>query len=491
MFNRETHKSRGFGFIVFELEGSVDGVCAQREHFIDGKLVSPLDHHHCTATPSHPLQVEVKRAVPRSKILSPVSSSCHPPLSSSSSSFRQSAPSFINTSRSHSSDQTDTSPFPPSPGGLSSYAAALKSGSSETRSTRDSPSLSSSPSPQSQSFLHTHGLLSEPINVTGYHLRSHANTLSDLDLQHQHSTFGYDYAFKQQQHRFHDEQNFHSPTSSLGSPSVPSRHRALTESYLLMQSQQQQPFLRQHSYGSVLNPPPPPSASHYTSSTPDYLHHDQRSSPGPLNAFSSPSSPSHQHGQLNRETVFRNSANTAHPSSSWNSDVESQRGHIERSVSFGGVGWAPSSLTSSSRRGFSDVGLNDLTVTLNSSPTHHLGPPAAPSSKEAWSSFIDLGMELHLPPPPEDSTNGLSVRRDDEFYAEYDLSLLPATAIVNLSRGEESGGIQELRLQAREFIPMSQQRYQPTQERQSQDQQWISGCSPTASSPLIMPSQFT
>lgn len=40
MFNRETHKSRGFGFIVFESEVGVDAVCAEREHIIDGKLVS-------------------------------------------------------------------------------------------------------------------------------------------------------------------------------------------------------------------------------------------------------------------------------------------------------------------------------------------------------------------------------------------------------------------------------------------------------------------
>lgn len=39
MFNRETHKSRGFGFVVYELEKSVDGVCAEKEHYIDGKLV--------------------------------------------------------------------------------------------------------------------------------------------------------------------------------------------------------------------------------------------------------------------------------------------------------------------------------------------------------------------------------------------------------------------------------------------------------------------
>ena len=51
MFNRETHKSRGFGFIVFEVEKSAENVCAQIEdHVIDGKVV------------------EVKRAIPRSKI---------------------------------------------------------------------------------------------------------------------------------------------------------------------------------------------------------------------------------------------------------------------------------------------------------------------------------------------------------------------------------------------------------------------------------------
>jgi hypothetical protein len=40
MFNRETHKSRGFGFIIFDNEASVDQVCDEREHTIDGKTVS-------------------------------------------------------------------------------------------------------------------------------------------------------------------------------------------------------------------------------------------------------------------------------------------------------------------------------------------------------------------------------------------------------------------------------------------------------------------
>jgi RNA-binding protein Musashi len=40
MFNRETHKSRGFGFVVFEQEYSAVKVCATDEHCIDGKVVS-------------------------------------------------------------------------------------------------------------------------------------------------------------------------------------------------------------------------------------------------------------------------------------------------------------------------------------------------------------------------------------------------------------------------------------------------------------------
>jgi RNA recognition motif-containing protein len=42
MFNRETHKSRGFGFIVFELERSAELVCLEKEHIIDGKVVSGI-----------------------------------------------------------------------------------------------------------------------------------------------------------------------------------------------------------------------------------------------------------------------------------------------------------------------------------------------------------------------------------------------------------------------------------------------------------------
>lgn len=39
MFNRETNKSRGFGFVIFESENSVDLVLQEVNHVIDGKSV--------------------------------------------------------------------------------------------------------------------------------------------------------------------------------------------------------------------------------------------------------------------------------------------------------------------------------------------------------------------------------------------------------------------------------------------------------------------
>lgn len=53
MFNRETNKSRGFGFVIFESESSVEVVLQEKNHVIDGK------------------SVEVKRAVPRTDVPPP------------------------------------------------------------------------------------------------------------------------------------------------------------------------------------------------------------------------------------------------------------------------------------------------------------------------------------------------------------------------------------------------------------------------------------
>lgn len=49
MFNRETHKSRGFGFVVFESEDAANAVLQSTHHTVNGKVV------------------EVKRAVPRAQ----------------------------------------------------------------------------------------------------------------------------------------------------------------------------------------------------------------------------------------------------------------------------------------------------------------------------------------------------------------------------------------------------------------------------------------
>jgi hypothetical protein len=80
---RETHKSRGFCYVVFEDEASVDHVLQRRQHSIDGKMVSPLDP--LTAVWSRAAgpdacvtlvcaQMEVKRAIPRNQVASPIES---------------------------------------------------------------------------------------------------------------------------------------------------------------------------------------------------------------------------------------------------------------------------------------------------------------------------------------------------------------------------------------------------------------------------------
>lgn len=74
MFNRETQKSRGFGFIVFDNEEAVERVLRQPTHIIDGKMVRLFRSSLLQLYGFSPRvallvsQVEVKRAIPRSKI---------------------------------------------------------------------------------------------------------------------------------------------------------------------------------------------------------------------------------------------------------------------------------------------------------------------------------------------------------------------------------------------------------------------------------------
>jgi hypothetical protein len=163
MFNRETHKSRGFGFIVFEKEIGAERVCADKEHIISDKVV------------------EVKRAIPRSKIAmtgnslpSKLDSSGGSPPSSSSRAMRRrtmstgsaqlSASSMVLSGNSSTLTLTSTaatasvsvskkvfhgtaggSPLPPRPNTNSgaSYAAALLMGSGAVPTPSMSLALSS------------------------------------------------------------------------------------------------------------------------------------------------------------------------------------------------------------------------------------------------------------------------------------------------------------------------------------------------------------
>jgi hypothetical protein len=150
--------------------------------------------------------------------------------------------------------------------------------------------------------------------------------------------------------------------------------------------------------------------------------------------------------------------------------------------------------------------LTDISIPFNSSnhiPVGATTAAAAPSSREAWSSLLDLGMEFHLPPTDaalsSDSFHDLhSMQLND--YSESSTFQFEVLVAEPHDGADHSGsgdrGIQELRLQAREFIPQSHQQYQthhsmalPPPPPQSPSQQWKTTTpSSTTASPL--PSHF-
>lgn len=103
MFNRETNKSRGFGFVIFETESSVEHVLQEQHHIIDGKTV------------------EVKRAVPRRNV--GTSTSENGTLASSPNSSDGS----LETSHASVASPPSSSSFT-SGGTLGGYAAAVRFG---------------------------------------------------------------------------------------------------------------------------------------------------------------------------------------------------------------------------------------------------------------------------------------------------------------------------------------------------------------------------
>lgn len=129
MFNRETHKSRGFGFIVFETEHSVDLVCDQEEHIIDGKTV------------------EVKRAIPRSKLSN---GSASPTLSAQS-------------SRSALANSNQSSPTSSHASHAEYYARVVTPSTNKSSSSRQSPGQSSLPGSGNGDSVSSPLLLSSPM----------------------------------------------------------------------------------------------------------------------------------------------------------------------------------------------------------------------------------------------------------------------------------------------------------------------------------------
>lgn len=426
-------------------------------------------------------------------------------LSSSPTVYQPSTPIFSSNNEIENLDNFSLTSEKSSSAPAASYAAALKSGSHTSMPETGAPAVvqshphqsvqsaipfDQSPS-QSSSSPYLHGLLSEPVNVTGYHLRSHASSLSEMDLNNSIFSFGsYDHAFHHHQQQF--DHYSYTPNSPI-TPPMPLRHRAVTESYLLEQSPQsqgKQSYLHQSMYqrnqtasfaSTMMNSQVPEYRQEYLRQEELTAHCNSRSpSIHSMHADSHSTSPLQQFNQAVNTPIWEG--------------FENHRTNIERSVS---LGWAPSSITSPSRRGMSDVGLTDISITLHSNSTINPSIPMqqpAPS-EEAWSSLVDLNVGMQLPPRNSNiDPNDLSVRLDYDysmsFHQDHRYSDASNLHVSGRSSSHMTGspsrntsltmtnenhpiaeGIQELRLQAKEFVPQSQQ--------QSQQQQQWSGSNST------------
>eukprot|EP00602_Paraphysomonas_sp_CaronLab_P003969 CAMPEP_0185017442 /NCGR_PEP_ID=MMETSP1103-20130426/396_1 /TAXON_ID=36769 /ORGANISM="Paraphysomonas bandaiensis, Strain Caron Lab Isolate" /LENGTH=672 /DNA_ID=CAMNT_0027546861 /DNA_START=81 /DNA_END=2096 /DNA_ORIENTATION=+ len=502
MFNRETHKSRGFGFIVFESESGVDNVCAVKEHVIDGKMV------------------EVKRAVPRSKIGSNSSSNSgsgngkghtvsnsaksgtsgvvkpasadsvrKPSLSGGNGLNPPASPQSSNTKPPTPSGSSSAAPGPASRRaavGTASYAAALKSGASTTGTSAGDTSPRTIGSPGG-----THTELdsskSSPL-VTGQQM-----PVQPL-LQHQ--------------------EQFPLPTSPIGTGPA-NRHRSHSESFLNMAQKPQHHFQHQQqqqsnvSFMGALGGPSLVGPMHQQQQqqpmqTPNQpMYYDNYGSHFQLPNLNQ------QQGHDSSRNAFgmpMQQASSAPDSGMWMGGGGDgvYRSDVERSSSLGGLGWMPSSFASSppdTRRCLSDLGLNmgfgvdsgGLSQQSDSGDLHGLVPPPNPS---AWASMVDVGSGFggmqgnsgfqqqgqNQPPfgsPPQQSQH--SLHEGSPFRAEssdvsrhsnalggsgdFDYSGLSPQRTHSGSFGNSSSilgndddneyNLQELRLQASEFVPNS------------------------------------
>mmetsp|Transcript_9308 Transcript_9308/g.14021 ORF Transcript_9308/g.14021 Transcript_9308/m.14021 type:complete len:665 (+) Transcript_9308:56-2050(+) len=391
MFNRETHKSRGFGFIVFESESGVDDVCAVKEHVIDGKMV------------------EVKRAVPRSKIGSNSTSSSIPgngknhtsstaKSNASGGTKPASADSVRKPSLSGPSGKTtpaspkSTSAKAPTPSGLSSaspgptsrraavgtasYAAALKSGASTSGTSAGDSSPRTVGSPVGTQSELDSSKSSPPVST----LQMPAQPL----LQHQ--------------------EQFPLPTSPSGTgPS--NRHRAHSESYLNMTQKAQTLYLQQANasiMGTLGGPSMvgPMHQQQHPIQTPNQQHNMYYDNYGSHFQL-----PNHNQQQQGPGDDSRNAFGVpTHPGTGvWMGGAGdgSYRTDVERSSSLGGLGWIPSFAGSppDTRRCISDLGLNmglgmDSGGISRQSESGDLQGLVHPPKSSAWASMVDVGNEF-------------------------------------------------------------------------------------------------
>lgn len=407
MFNRETHKSRGFGFIVFENEKGVDLVC-DKEHTIDGKLV------------------EVKRAVPRSKIGN--SSNTTPSTPSSVSSRKTatkspgSSPRSTQTVDKEKVDAVAASRIVSATSG--SYAAALKGAGSSN----PSPTLSVGSSKVSPGF---HSQQSP---------RQHSMSISsELDGSSSNPSVG------------------HSPAHQPLPPMLPAlmqQQQGLPASQHQLQGQVPTRPLRAHSESYIANS----FAAEKGSIFGQQSHDGSQNSSG----ISFQQQQQQQNTTSEHQQPFSFSSQNSDRFSNWNSNAN-YRNDVERSSSLGGLGWMPSSLSGTSHRPGGrefDVGLGlglgfgfDQKNSDSQFQSEDNGIGLNVPAPSDWASFVDFAnngssQEKQLPPGYSSDSNQGRTR-------EHSNSDTGSGGEVPKGNDETNYMLQELRIQASEFQPSS------------------------------------
>lgn len=323
MFNRETHKSRGFGFIIFDNEASVDRVCDERDHSIDGKMVEvkravprskigllstnppapvvaqpappvvlgpPLPSSTSKVPPAKTQSVvstPVKAAVPQSPQTTTIASNPPPPISLHTSSAKNSSATNTNPGTAVPASSTTKKQTPGTP---PSYAAAVISGpqNNASNSPQNSPQISSpSLGPiGSPSLSNSFGLMLPPLHSASVSL-SGANSLNSSAHGGGNNSYVQSSPYRSHSSSFSDGLDQPQP---LGSKSFNAPANSSAQSHVVLLQHQEQ-F--------------PPPSSPVRSVTTNYVHSEQPSSqfPGYSNLPNSTTSTA-RHRALSESYLF-------------------------------------------------------------------------------------------------------------------------------------------------------------------------------------------